>query len=488
MMSLRDKALGGIKWMSLSTIINVVFQSAQLIVLARVLDPDSIGLMGIVMIIIALSDLFMDLGLSSAIVQRKEITKKELASLYWFNFITGWTIAGLLYLSSDLIGLFFNQEQLAYYIQYVSILFLIVPFGQQYRAIMQKELQFNTIAQAECISTVFGVVLAITLALLGFDLTSILLGQIATALIRTVMLFIAGSKLYRPMWHFHFAEVKSFLSFGIYHSGESLLNYLNTNIDTLSIGKLLGSAALGFYNIAFSVIIIPSTKLNPMLTRVMFPLLSKMQDDEDRLKNNFYKLLSLVNLVNIPLFVGLFVTSSVFIEVVFGAKWASSVVLLQILCGVGLLRSVASPIGSLLMATGKVRLNFKFNVVRIFIQVPVIILSAYLYGTIGVAVAFLILQVAYMYLSFFFLIKNTINTTFKEFFKTMIGPLRLSLIMACSVFCVQILSSSLVPLFSFILQVASGGITYLLLLLISNDQYIKEYRMFLRSNVKPAVR
>lgn len=107
-------------------------------------------------------------------------------------------------------------------------------------------------------------------------------------------------------------------------------------------------------------------KLNPIITRVLFPAFAKIQDDTEKLRVNFYKLLSVVGIINFPALLGLMVVSNNFVPLVFGEKWSSIIPVLQLLCIVGLLRSVGNPIGSLLMAKARVDISFKFNVFKTF--------------------------------------------------------------------------------------------------------------------------
>lgn len=122
--------------------------------------------------------------------------------------------------------------------------------------------------------------------------------------------------------------------------------------------------------------VVPPAKLNPIITRVLFPAFAKIQDDTEKLRVNFYKLLSVVGIINFPALLGLMVVANNFVPLVFGEKWNNIIPILQLLCVVGLLRSVGNPIGSLLMAKARVDISFKFNVFKTFLFIPQFSLAA----------------------------------------------------------------------------------------------------------------
>lgn len=121
---------------------------------------------------------------------------------------------------------------------------------------------------------------------------------------------------------------------------------------------------------------------------MLFPAFAKIRDDTEKLRVNFYKLLSVVGIINFPALLGLMVVANNFVPLVFGEKWNSIIPILQLLCVVGLLRSVGNPIGSLLMAKARVDISFKFNVFKTFLFIPAILIGGHLAGAIGVTLGF----------------------------------------------------------------------------------------------------
>lgn len=168
-------------------------------------------------------------------------------------------------------------------------------------------------------------------------------------------------------------------------------------------------------------------KLNPIITRVLFPAFAKIQDDTEKLRVNFYKLLSVVGIINFPALLGLMVVSNNFVPLVFGEKWNSIIPVLQLLCVVGLLRSVGNPIGSLLMAKARVDISFKFNVFKTFLFIPAIVIGGQMAGAIGVTLGFLLVQIINTILSYFVMIKPVLGSSYRQYILSLWLPFYLSL-------------------------------------------------------------
>ena len=227
-MSLRAKTLSGLKLNVASTIVSFLFQTGQLVVLSRLFAPEIFGLMSLVLIVTNFSSIFLDLGISNAIIQRKETDIKELSTLYYLNIILGAFLCLAIFLCSGFLAQLFRQPRLQTYLQWISLIFLIIPFGQQYRAIFQKRMAFNILVKVDIITTVTSTAIIIILAFSGFGIYSILWGQIASAAISTLLMMYFGRKEYKPVWYFNFQKARPYLSFGLYQSGESIMNYFNS--------------------------------------------------------------------------------------------------------------------------------------------------------------------------------------------------------------------------------------------------------------------
>jgi O-antigen/teichoic acid export membrane protein len=362
-MSLKQKAAAGVKWTSISTIVSTILQYARLVVLARLLAPSDFGLMAMISIVLGFSEAFADMGISNAIIYRQDCTRNQLSSLYWINIIVGIIIYFIILTLSPLLVLFFKEPRLSGLLPWAAVLFLIVPFGQQFQVILQKELQFNKIAIIEIISAGIATFIAITSALLGQGVFSLIWGQLALSATKTLQLSHIGWVNYKPSLRLKREDTKGYINFGLYQMGDRVINQLTSSIDYMLIGRFLGSEILGIYRIAYELVITPLLRINPILARVAFPVFAKRQTDNAKLKSGYLEIIKLLVLVSFPLLVGLWVTAESLIKVVFSNKWVLSIPLISILVPVGMFKILSNPSGSIFMAKGRADIGFYWNLV-----------------------------------------------------------------------------------------------------------------------------
>ena len=454
-MSLREKTISGAKWSAMSTLAIIALGLIQMTLLARLMDGHQFGLLTISLVIIALADTLSDFGIANSIIQRKNISNLELSTLYWLNVGLGWAVCVGVFLLSDTLALLLRNPDLAPLIKALSLAFIVIPHGQQYRALMQKELAFSKIGAIETFSVLVGFCVTVRTALFGFT----------------------GRKIYRPGLHFSLRAVMPNLKFGAWLTADSLINYLNTNLSTLVLARILGAAAAGGFNLAWNLAVVPPSKLNPIITRVLFPAFAKMQDDTARLRVNFYKLISLVGIINFPALLGLLVVSDKVVPLLFGEKWNSVIPVLQLLCLVGLLRAIGNPVGSLLMATSRVDLSFKFNVFKTFLFIPFIIAGGLWHGVTGVTLGFLAVQVINTVLTYFVLLKPVLGPSYRDYLYSLWLPFRLALPTVAASYATGLaLTPHWQPALVLAAQIAAGILAFALTVALSRHPLILEVK------------
>ncbi|EOC1318879.1 MOP flippase family protein [Cronobacter turicensis] len=483
-MSLRDKTISGAKWSAISTVIIISLGLVQMTILARLMDGHQFGLLTISLVIIALADTLSDFGIANSIIQRKTISNLELTTLYWLNVGLGIVVCVVVFLLSDLIAGVLHNPDLAPLIRTMAFAFVVIPHGQQFRALMQKELEFNKIGAIETFSVLAGFTFTVISAQYWPVAMTAILGYLVNTAVRTTLFGFFGRKIYRPGLHFSLASVSSNLKFGAWLTADSLVNYVNTNLSTLVLARILGAAVAGGYNLAYNVAVVPPMKLNPIITRVLFPAFAKIQDDIDKLRVNFYKLLSVVGIINFPALLGLMVVSNNFVPLVFGEKWVGIVPILQLLCVVGLLRSIGNPIGSLLMAKARVDISFKFNVFKTFLFIPAIVAGGHLGGALGVTLGFLLVQIINTVLSYFIMIKPVLGSSYREYIQSILLPFWLSLPTLVVSYALGVALKghlALAPLLA--VQIGAGVLAFVVTIVLSRNALVVELkRQFCRND------
>lgn len=475
-MTLQEQAAAGVRWTGLSTALNVPSDIIRTIVLAHFLAPIDFGLMAMASIVIGFAQMYMDLGLSAAIIHRQDATKEQLSSLWWLNIFVGLAIFGLVWFCMPWVPILFREPRILPLLKVMTLAFIIVPIGSQFEILLQKELLFKVLAKWEIAASLSGTAVAVFCAMAGLGVWALVGSFLANITVKTLLLSRVGFVRFRPSLHFRRSDLTGYISFGLFQMGERSVNYLAKRLDQMLIGPLLGAQALGFYTFALNLTSQPISRINPILTKVAFPLFSKVQHDLDRLRRGYIRVVSLIASVNAPLLIGLAAVAPWAIPAIFGAKWSASIILVQVLSFVSLSRSIGNPIGSLQLAMGRADLGFWWNLFLFACSVPTIYLGARIDQTTGVAVALLVLHVCISVPSYLFLVRPLIGKCARDYIAATLKPVSLALVMGSSVLCLPMLYG--LPLkIELASQIALGAIIYLSLVQMLNKQAIAEFRL-----------
>jgi len=460
-MSLKQSAISGVKWTSYSTVITALLQVLQVAILARFLSASDFGLMAIVMVVIGFAQAFLDMGISNAIIHKQEVSQNQLSTLYWVNILAGIVLYSILYLITPFVASFYHEPSLEDIVRVVGVIFLITPYGQQFFVLLEKELEFKVLAKISILNKFISLLVTSYLAYEGFGVYALVYGAIVSAIFATLQYMIIGLKSHKPSFVFDLRGVNEFLQFGLYQMGERTINYFNSQFDTILIGKLLGVENLGIYTIAKELIMKPAAIVNPVLTRVAFPTMSKIQDDIPRLKNIYLKMINFVASINFPIYVAIMILAPELIEILFGDKWDRAVPIVQILAICGAIRSTGNPIGSLSFARGRADLIFWWNF-GLFFFTP---LSIYIYshwGLEGIAWGLVANMMILQLPGYYILIKPLCGAGLGEYFWQIIRPMLFSLIIYVIVYNVYILLYPNLLLRIFFVFGLVGVLTYIL--------------------------
>jgi O-antigen/teichoic acid export membrane protein len=356
------QAVHGAKWSGVSTISVTILMYARLIVLAHLLSPKDFGLMGMVMVIIGLGAVFADMGISNAIIWKQDVTSEQLSTLYWINMMAGLAVFCIAIAVSPLVAAFFHEPRLVQLIFWAAFIFPITAIGQQFQILLQKELRFRRLAAVEIVAASVNAVVAITAAFLHQGVYSLIWGQVAAAACMALILAYIGWREWRPRLSFKPRNLDGMLSFGFNQMGQRVMDSITFNIDYIMVGHFLGPKLLGAYIIAWQLMIAPMSKLNPVLTRVAFPVFARKQTDDSALRRGYKELSKMVATLTFPLIVLAGATAPILIPTVFGSKWKAAIPLIQIFVILGLFWSLASLFWPMALAKGRADIGFRLSV------------------------------------------------------------------------------------------------------------------------------
>lgn len=467
-----QKIKSSTKWTSISMLIQTLMQFFQTIILSRFIEPKDFGSFSIIIIIITILLIFLDLGVLNRIIQNQENNKVILSSIYWLIIIMGIILYLLLFQISSLIANFYNIEEMGKYLRITGMSLFFISIGYLHQFFLQKEFQFKIIAISEIVGILAGFSTALYLAITGKGIFALVGGYIVNNGVKYSLLFGIGIKYFKPVLAFNLKQLKEYFSFGKYQVGEKLLHYITYNLDYIVIGKLLGSEILGYYNLAYQIIIAPTTKINPIITQVSFSLFSKIKNNLAMLKKAYFKTIEFIAFINVPLVSGIILLSPYFVPLIFGGKWNNSVPIIQILGVMGLFRATNSPLTQLGMAIGNVRLTFLWALINLIFLIPTLVLGSMTGNIVIVCILLSLLQILFFLLGYFLYIKRIINATWSEYIQALKKSFYNSLIMFIILFLLQNTLLNKILLSNLLILILIGIIIYFSLSMKNNKDLI----------------
>jgi len=385
MKDLREKAIrGGVARVSAQAIF-FALRIGALMILARLLGPKDFGLVGMVTAFTSVLNLFRDFGLSSATVQREDITREQISTLFWINILVGAILTFGLSLMAPIVVRFYHEPRLFWVTIALASGFLINAAGVQHSALLQRQMRFTALAVIQIVALVVSTALGIGVALLGYGYWALVVLSVALPLVSTVGFWLATRWI--PGMPSRRAGIPSMIRFGGVVTLISAIVYVAYNLDKVLLGRFWGAVALGIYGRSFQIINIPTDNLNSAVGEVAFAALSRLQGDLIRLRSYFLKGYSLVLAMTVPMTCTIAIFPHDLVMVVLGAKWVAAAEILRLLAPTVLVFAVLNPLGWLLLATGKIRESLK----RALVLAPVVIIGYSLglrYGPTGVAMGF----------------------------------------------------------------------------------------------------
>lgn len=418
-MSIGKQVKTGVKWTTISTVVLAVVALLKISILARLLDKSDFGLMALVTFVMGFMNLFNDMGLTSAILHKQGITKQQYASLYWFNLMISGGMYLILLAVTPLVSMFYKEPELNVLIPLLGLNLIISGAGRMFKTIEQKELQFKKVALFDIVAAILSLLLAIILAVNNFGVYTLIYAALFQYILMNAAYLGLGLKKYGLLFYYKFKETKPFLRIGMYQVGGQVVNYFNRDLDILIIGKFFSPELLGGYSLAKQLVMRPMQILNPIVTKVAAPTLARYQFDLEKLKVNYLKLINIVSTINTPVYIGLIILAPWAIEILYGSGYEDIIVLVRVLSVYLLIRSISSPIGSLVVATGKTNLEFYWNIITLLITPLCIIIGAQ-FGLIGAAIGMLSTMFILFIPAWRLLVYTLIKASFIEYVKAII--------------------------------------------------------------------
>lgn len=468
-MNIRQKAVKGVFWSVIQhwgsqTISFVVFS-----LLARLLDPEGFGLVALASVFIAFMEIVLDQGLSQAIIQRQELDPEHLDTAFWANLTVGILLTTFSMTFAEPVAMLFNHPQLTPILRWLSLSFLFNALSCIQQAIFHRQLAFKFVAMRSLFATLGAGIVGVIMALAGFGVWSLVGQKLTGAVVGALVLW--GASDWRPKFHVSVKHFRELFAFGISQMGFNIVNFFNRRSDDFLIGYFLGPVALGYYTIAYRVLLVMTQLLITVTSQVALPTFSKLQAEPERLQRAFYTVTQLTSLVAFPTFVGVAVLAPEVVQVLFGSQWQPSVPVMQVLAFIGILHSMFNFNSTVMMAKGKPSWRLGVNCLNAVVNVIAFAMVTR-WGIVAVASAYVIGG----YLTFpisIYLVRKLIPLQLITYLRQYTIPIAGTLVMAITILGVKHFLSNLINTpTSLAVYITIGAVTYaIVIFLIAPNQF-----------------
>lgn len=463
--------ISGVKWTTISSVFSTLAKLVQIIILTRFLSKADFGIIGIALMCVNISEVFLDLGISSGVMHVQGITKNQYSSLFWLNVFTGIIVYAVFLGLTPLIASYYKEPELKSILPVIFLIIIISSFYRLQRTIQFKEMRFRFIALTEISSSVIMLVFSVVFAILGWGVYSLVWSTVVYYLYLSII-YLGYSLLKIKNIYFHYSnkDLNPFIKIGIFQLGNSLLDTISSELDTIIIGRVFSLEILGVYTICKQLAHRVYGFINPIITKVLTPSLAILQDNIEAVKQKYMQTLYYIALVNIPIYVFIAFFSPNILSILYGSQYQENYLVLSLLCIYYSFLCVGNPIGSLQVALGRTDLGFYWTIYRVFSYAITLYIGC-LFNDINICIfSLVILCLVNFYPSNEFLLKKMIRTKLIEYLKVYQIPFLLSICLGFVCFIHKMELSDIVTL---IVGAVLFFPCYVLLLWVVRPEYIK---------------
>ena len=373
--SLKNRTIHGIIWSSIEKFSVQGIQFVLQILMARILLPEDYGIIAMLAIFIAISQSFVDSGFSNALIRKTRIERIDYSTVFYFNLTVSILIYVLLYLAAPVISVFFKEPVLVEVIRIIGLVLIINALAIIPRTRFVRDVDFKTQTKVSLISSISSGVIGIGMALGGMGVWSLVGQQISRQFLNTLFLWVYSK--WHPVWEFSTKSFKELFGFGSKLLLSGLLDTIYKNIYYIIIGRFYTSAQLGQYTRAEQFNTIFSSNLTTVVQRVSYPVLSSIQEEPERLREAYRKVIKITMLITFACMLGLAAVAKPLIIILIGEKWLPAVYFLQIICFSGMLYPLHAINLNILQVKGRSDLFLKLEIIKKIIAVGPIVIGIF---------------------------------------------------------------------------------------------------------------
>ncbi|OGW74753.1 MAG: hypothetical protein A2Z72_08105 [Omnitrophica bacterium RBG_13_46_9] len=457
-------------WAFSDRVIQQILFFTRTLILARLLSPGDFGIFGISLLAITILSTFSKSGFDLALIQKKSDIRPYLDTAWTINLIRGMFRAAALFLSAPFIADFFNSPGVVPVVRVLALSELVNSSQNVGMVYLQKELEFGKRFVFSVTVGIAGLIVGVTAVYFLRDVRALVYASLAGSIAGLVTSYIIHP--YRPSLNIDLGKAKEMFKFGKYIWGTSVLKFFILHGDDAFLGKILGPAALGLYQMAYRISNIAATEISNVLSDVAFPAYSKIQDQSHKLRIGYLKTIKITTLFAFPIAGGLLILSPEFVRLVLGEQWISMIPAMRILCLLGMLKSIG--FDDLFKSVGRPDIPTKISLVRLMAMVVTIYPLTLRLGMQGTALSVLISSFFVIPIGLYHMSK-TINYKIRDFLKLLSFPFTATALM---VFIVSLLKRTIsdINIASLALLITSGLVFYFAAIYLIN-MIFREYQL-----------
>lgn len=475
--SIGKKVFKGASWLAMFKLISQLFSWGVTILVARILVPEDYGLMAMATIITGYAEMFAELGLGAAIIQKPKLIQEELSSVFWFSFMFGSLLALSCFPIAHLTAFIFHEPRVIPLTMTLSLLFILSSLQIVPLNLLKKELDFKIVGIIEMTATFVACSIMIIIAKMGGGVWTLLCGFLIRSFTSLILIYYKVRWL--PKLHFNFNEAKSYLKFGITMALGRSLFYVWEQSDKFFAGRAWNTKILGYYSFAIQLAQIPTEKIVVLINQVAFPAFSKLQDDKDQFNTLYLNITKVTATIVLPLFVGGFLVGDNIVRILLNEKWYPIIFLFKYLCLSQIMMAMNAINNFAHAAQGRPHWGLCYHAAAAILM-PVSFYLAVPYGLNAILIPW--------FTTFLLICSVWIITTLKKlgvpitaYIKNLSHPILAVLTMAAGVTVFEYLLVSLakmdIPLiFILVMKVATGGVCYLGYLWVFNRQLFHDFK------------
>lgn len=376
MSSFRQKAISGASWSLTGRVLQQGVQFIISIILARLLLPAEYGLVAMALVFITILYVFVDSGFSSAIVQRKNLSRRDLSTVFYLNMGVSIMVFIILYFSAGLIADFYNEIQLVPIVRVLSLIVILYALTIVQNSLIKRDVNFKLKTRIEIVSQILSGVIAIYLAYKGFGVWALIWKTLLNQIFINLQLWLKNN--WFPSFEFSKSSFNELFSFSSKLLISGIIDRIYNQLHRLVVGKFFPANELGFYTRAEQFNNLPSHTISNSLMSFLLPVFSKIQDEPARLKKASKKVIKVVMFFNINAMILMGIIAKPMIQVLLGEKWMGTVPYLQLLIFVGIFYPMHVINVQILTAMGRSDLFLRIEILKKIVGVPSILLGIFI--------------------------------------------------------------------------------------------------------------